>query len=80
MCPLTVCLRVCSYSKALMFLVYSYQYNKELLSGGLYRGHHQELIGCYRRACLLVRQEQTTALVSGCSRRSEEYLLPPPRS
>lgn len=49
------CLR--SYTKALMFLVYSYQYNKELLAGGLYRGHHQELIGCYRRACLLVRQE-----------------------
>lgn len=59
---LTVCLRLCSYSQALAFLVYSYQYNKELLSGGLYRGHHQELIGCYRRACLLVRREETSAL------------------
>lgn len=54
---LTVCLRLRSYTKALMFLVSSYQYNKDLLSGGLYRGHHQELIGCYRRACLLVRRE-----------------------
>lgn len=56
-CLLTVCFCLRSYTKALMFLVYSYQYNKELLAGGLYRGHHQELIGCYRRACLLVRQE-----------------------
>lgn len=49
--------RVCSYSKALMFLVCSYQSNQELLSGGLHRGHPQELLGCYRRACLLVRPE-----------------------
>lgn len=80
MCLLTVCFRLCSYIKALMFLVYSYQYNKELLSGGLYRGHHQELIGCYRRACLLVssRRVETSVLASGCSRRIEECLLPLP--
>uniref|UniRef100_H3CKN5 ubiquitinyl hydrolase 1 n=1 Tax=Tetraodon nigroviridis TaxID=99883 RepID=H3CKN5_TETNG len=51
-----------SYSQALAFLVYSYQYNKELLSGGLYRGHHQELIGCYRRACLLELNHQAAAM------------------
>lgn len=37
-----------------MYLVYSYQYNKELLLKGLYRGHDQELLGYYRRECLLV--------------------------
>lgn len=37
-----------------MYLVYSYQYNKELLSKGPYRGHDEELIGHYRRECLLV--------------------------
>lgn len=39
-----------------MYLIYSYQYNKELLSKGLYRGHDEELLGHYRRECLLVRR------------------------
>jgi len=42
--------------EALMYLIYSYQYNKELLSKGPYRGHDEELLGHYRRQCLLVRQ------------------------
>lgn len=37
-----------------MYLIYSYQYNKELLLKGLYRGHDEELLGHYRRECLLV--------------------------
>lgn len=56
---LTVCSRLRSYAQALAFLVHSYQSNQELLSGGLYRGHEQELLGCYRRACLLVRRGGT---------------------
>lgn len=42
--------------EALMYLIYSHQYNRELLSKGLYRGHDEELLGHYRRECLLVRQ------------------------
>lgn len=45
-----------SYMEALMYLIYAYQYNKELLSKGLYRGHDEELLGFYRRECLLVRE------------------------
>lgn len=41
-----------------MYLVYSYQYNKELLLKGLYRGHDEELLGHYRRECLLVRKHK----------------------
>lgn len=37
-----------------MYLIYAYQYNKELLLKGLYRGHDEELLGHYRRECLLV--------------------------
>lgn len=43
-----------SYVEALMYLIYSYQYNKELLSKGQYRGHDEDLLGYYRRECLLV--------------------------
>lgn len=43
-----------SYVEALMYLIYAYQYNKELLSKGPYRGHDEELIAHYRRECLLV--------------------------
>lgn len=75
-CLLTVCFRGCSYTKALMFLVYSYQYNQELLSGGLYRGHSQELIGCYRRACLQVRRVEQggrwSKATGGARRRVEQ--------
>lgn len=44
-----------------MYLIYSYQHNEELLSEGLHRGHQQELIGYYRRECLLVRQHDADA-------------------
>lgn len=39
-----------------MYLIYSYQYNKELLLKGTYRGHSEELLGHYRQECLLVSQ------------------------
>ncbi|KAM9320498.1 ubiquitin carboxyl-terminal hydrolase 25 [Gastrophryne carolinensis] len=42
-----------SYVEALLYLLYGYQYNKELLSRGLYRGHDDELISHYRRECFL---------------------------
>eukprot|EP00064_Thunnus_orientalis_P011007 superscaffoldBa00001547_g11037 len=45
-----------NYVEALMYLIYAHQYNKELLTKGLYRGHDEELLGYYRRECLLVRQ------------------------
>ncbi|TSM28222.1 Ubiquitin carboxyl-terminal hydrolase 25 [Bagarius yarrelli] len=51
-----------SYVEALMYLVYSYQYNKELLSKGPYRGHDEELIGRYRRECLLKLNEHAAAM------------------
>lgn len=44
----------CSYVEALMYLIYAYQYNRVLLAKGPYRGHNEELIGHYRRECLLV--------------------------
>uniref|UniRef100_A0AAQ5YUK1 Ubiquitin carboxyl-terminal hydrolase 25 n=1 Tax=Amphiprion ocellaris TaxID=80972 RepID=A0AAQ5YUK1_AMPOC len=47
---------------ALMYLVYAYQYNKELLLKGLYRGHDDELLGHYRRECLLKLNEQAAAM------------------
>uniref|UniRef100_A0A673A8U9 Ubiquitin carboxyl-terminal hydrolase 25 n=1 Tax=Sphaeramia orbicularis TaxID=375764 RepID=A0A673A8U9_9TELE len=47
---------------ALMYLIYSYQYNKELLAKGLYRGHDEELLGHYRRECLLKLNEQAAAM------------------
>ncbi|NXN71892.1 UBP25 hydrolase, partial [Himantopus himantopus] len=43
-----------SYMEALLYLIYAYQNNKELLSKGPYRGHDEELISHYRRECLLV--------------------------
>ncbi|XP_041863990.1 LOW QUALITY PROTEIN: ubiquitin carboxyl-terminal hydrolase 25 [Melanotaenia boesemani] len=51
-----------NYVEALMYLVYSYQYNKELLLKGLYRGHDEELLGFYRRECLLKLNEQAAAM------------------
>ncbi|XP_059207677.1 ubiquitin carboxyl-terminal hydrolase 25 isoform X2 [Centropristis striata] len=51
-----------NYMEALMYLIYSYQYNKELLSKGLYRGHDDELLGHYRRECLLKLNEQAAAM------------------
>uniref|UniRef100_A0A3P8SWM5 Ubiquitin carboxyl-terminal hydrolase 25 n=1 Tax=Amphiprion percula TaxID=161767 RepID=A0A3P8SWM5_AMPPE len=51
-----------NYVEALMYLVYAYQYNKELLLKGLYRGHDDELLGYYRRECLLKLNEQAAAM------------------
>uniref|UniRef100_A0AAR2KTJ3 Ubiquitin carboxyl-terminal hydrolase 25 n=1 Tax=Pygocentrus nattereri TaxID=42514 RepID=A0AAR2KTJ3_PYGNA len=51
-----------SYVEALMYLIYAYQYNKELLSKGPYRGHDEELIAHYRRECLLKLNEHAAAL------------------
>ncbi|XP_046872955.1 ubiquitin carboxyl-terminal hydrolase 25-like, partial [Hypomesus transpacificus] len=51
-----------SYVEALMYLIYSYQYNGELLLKGPYRGHDQEIVGRYRRQCLLKLNEHAAAL------------------
>uniref|UniRef100_A0A667XEJ5 Ubiquitin carboxyl-terminal hydrolase n=1 Tax=Myripristis murdjan TaxID=586833 RepID=A0A667XEJ5_9TELE len=51
-----------NYVEALMYLIYSYQYNRELLAKGLYRGHDEELLGYYRRECLLKLNEQAAAM------------------
>uniref|UniRef100_A0A3B3RV06 Ubiquitin carboxyl-terminal hydrolase 25 n=1 Tax=Paramormyrops kingsleyae TaxID=1676925 RepID=A0A3B3RV06_9TELE len=51
-----------SYVEALIYLVYCYQYNKELLFKGPYRGHDEELIGHYRRECLLRLNEHAAAM------------------
>uniref|UniRef100_A0AAY4D5C3 ubiquitinyl hydrolase 1 n=1 Tax=Denticeps clupeoides TaxID=299321 RepID=A0AAY4D5C3_9TELE len=50
------------FVEALMYLIYAYQYNKELLTKGLYRGHDEELIAYYRRECLLKLNEYAAAL------------------
>uniref|UniRef100_A0A8C1ZH20 Ubiquitin carboxyl-terminal hydrolase n=1 Tax=Cyprinus carpio TaxID=7962 RepID=A0A8C1ZH20_CYPCA len=52
----------CSYVEALMYLIYAYQYNKELLAKGPYRGHDEELIAHYRRECLLKLNEHAAVL------------------
>ncbi|XP_044225826.1 ubiquitin carboxyl-terminal hydrolase 25 isoform X3 [Thunnus albacares] len=51
-----------NYVEALMYLIYAHQYNKELLTKGLYRGHDEELLGYYRRECLLKLNEQAAAM------------------
>ncbi|XP_051764171.1 ubiquitin carboxyl-terminal hydrolase 25 isoform X1 [Ctenopharyngodon idella] len=51
-----------SYVEALLYLIYAYQYNKELLAKGPYRGHDEELIAHYRRECLLKLNEHAAAL------------------
>lgn len=51
-----------SYMEALLYLIYAYQNNKELLSKGPYRGHDEELISHYRRECLLVSEGETVCL------------------
>uniref|UniRef100_A0A4W5LST7 Ubiquitin carboxyl-terminal hydrolase 25 n=1 Tax=Hucho hucho TaxID=62062 RepID=A0A4W5LST7_9TELE len=50
------------FVEALMYLIYSYQYNRELLVKGLYRGHDDELIGHYRRECLLKLNENAAGM------------------
>ncbi|TRY93323.1 hypothetical protein DNTS_022921, partial [Danionella cerebrum] len=51
-----------SFVEALKYLVYAYQYNKELLVKGPCRGHDEQLIAHYRRECLLKLNEHATAL------------------
>ncbi|XP_073730562.1 ubiquitin carboxyl-terminal hydrolase 25 isoform X1 [Misgurnus anguillicaudatus] len=51
-----------SYVEALMYLIYAYQYNRVLLAKGPYRGHNEDLIGHYRRECLLRLNEHAAAL------------------
>uniref|UniRef100_A0A8C6TBI1 Ubiquitin carboxyl-terminal hydrolase n=1 Tax=Neogobius melanostomus TaxID=47308 RepID=A0A8C6TBI1_9GOBI len=51
-----------NYVESLMYLIYAYQYNKELLTKGLYRGHDEDLLGHYRRECLLKLNEQAAAM------------------
>ncbi|XP_067897371.1 ubiquitin carboxyl-terminal hydrolase 25 isoform X3 [Heterodontus francisci] len=64
-----------SYSEALIYLIHAYQYNKELLSKGIYRGHDEELMSHYRRECLLKLNEHAAALFeSGDDQEVEEGL------
>ncbi|KAJ8355463.1 hypothetical protein SKAU_G00182570 [Synaphobranchus kaupii] len=51
-----------SYTDALVYLVFSSQCNKELLSKGPSRGHSEELLAYYRRTCLLKLNERAAAL------------------
>ncbi|KAG8450343.1 hypothetical protein GDO86_002844 [Hymenochirus boettgeri] len=51
-----------SYVEALLYLIYGYQYNKELISKGLYRGHDEELVSHYRRECFLKLNEQAAVM------------------
>uniref|UniRef100_A0A3Q2QAE0 Ubiquitin carboxyl-terminal hydrolase 25 n=1 Tax=Fundulus heteroclitus TaxID=8078 RepID=A0A3Q2QAE0_FUNHE len=51
-----------NYVEALMYLIYSYQYNRELLLKGPYRGHDEEFLGYHRRECLLKLNEQAAAM------------------
>lgn len=73
-----------SYGKSLICLIYAYQYNRELLSKGLYRGHDEDLISHYRRECLLKLNESAAGLfesgddqeVSEGLRVMNEYVVP----
>ncbi|XP_036391857.1 ubiquitin carboxyl-terminal hydrolase 25-like isoform X3 [Megalops cyprinoides] len=51
-----------SYAEALVYLVFSSQYNKELLSKGPHRGHDQKMLAHYRRVCLLELNDQAAAM------------------
>uniref|UniRef100_A0A8C4RLL6 ubiquitinyl hydrolase 1 n=1 Tax=Erpetoichthys calabaricus TaxID=27687 RepID=A0A8C4RLL6_ERPCA len=51
-----------SFVEALMYLIFAYQYNKELLSKGQYRGHDENLLSHYRRECLLKLNEHAAFL------------------
>ncbi|XP_042564490.1 ubiquitin carboxyl-terminal hydrolase 25 isoform X5 [Clupea harengus] len=51
-----------NYVEAQVYLIYSYQFNRELLSKGQYRGHDEKLIAHYRRECLLKLNEHAARL------------------
>ncbi|KAG7266555.1 hypothetical protein CRUP_017725 [Coryphaenoides rupestris] len=51
-----------NYVEALMYLVYSYQYNNELVSKGPYRGHDEAFLSHFRRECLLKLNEQAAGM------------------
>ncbi|XP_064157376.1 ubiquitin carboxyl-terminal hydrolase 25-like isoform X1 [Anguilla rostrata] len=51
-----------SYTDALVYLVFSSQWNKELLSKGPYGGQSQEVLAYYRRVCLLRLNERAATL------------------
>ncbi|NWX98466.1 UBP25 hydrolase, partial [Nothoprocta ornata] len=68
----------CSYMEALLYLIYAYQNNKELLSKGPYRGHDEELISHYRRESNL--QEKLTDFLPkllDCSTEIKGFNDPP---
>ncbi|NWS31025.1 UBP25 hydrolase, partial [Polioptila caerulea] len=67
-----------SYMEALLYLIYAYQNNKELLSKGPYRGHDEELISHYRRESNL--QEKLTDFLPkllDCSTEIKGFNDPP---
>ncbi|NXQ66188.1 UBP25 hydrolase, partial [Quiscalus mexicanus] len=67
-----------SYMEALLYLIYAYQNNKELLSKGPYRGHDEELISHYRRESSL--QEKLTDFLPkllDCSTEIKGFNDPP---
>uniref|UniRef100_A0A8C6NQY2 Ubiquitin carboxyl-terminal hydrolase 25 n=1 Tax=Nothobranchius furzeri TaxID=105023 RepID=A0A8C6NQY2_NOTFU len=59
-----------NYVEALVYLIYSHQYNKELLLKGPYRGHDEDLLTYYRRECLLVRHFSLLTEQSQVARRA----------
>ncbi|KFO78139.1 Ubiquitin carboxyl-terminal hydrolase 25, partial [Cuculus canorus] len=78
MLHLTLLFLYFSYMEALLYLIYAYQNNKELLSKGPYRGHDEELISHYRRESNL--QEKLTDFLPkllDCSTEIKGFNDPP---
>ncbi|NXG13663.1 UBP25 hydrolase, partial [Grallaria varia] len=78
MLPLILLFFHFSYMEALLYLIYAYQNNKELLSKGPYRGHDEELISHYRRESNL--QEKLTDFLPkllDCSTEIKGFNDPP---
>ncbi|NXI39360.1 UBP25 hydrolase, partial [Galbula dea] len=78
MLPLMFLFLYFSYMEALLYLIYAYQNNKELLSKGPYRGHDEELISHYRRESNL--QEKLTDFLPkllDCSTEIKGFNDPP---
>ncbi|XP_059913212.1 ubiquitin carboxyl-terminal hydrolase 25 isoform X7 [Gadus macrocephalus] len=51
-----------NYVEALMYLIYSYQYNNELVAKGPNRGHDEAFLSHFRRECLLKLNEQAAGM------------------